>query len=228
MKILLVEDDQRIAIPLLEDLRHQWHVVDSAVDGLMAWEMLQTVAYDVVILDLMLPRLDGLSLCQQIRQAGLSTLVLMLTAKDTLSDKVAGLDAGADDYLVKPFELDELSARLRALMRRSHAPCCALLQHGGLVLNPETREVFYAQVPLSLTPKEFLLLECFLRSPERVLTKESLLDRLWELDSLSSQETVKTHLTNLRRKLRTAGAGSDFIQTIYGVGYRLGGQSEER
>lgn len=216
-----MEDDQRIALPLLEDLRHQWHVVDHAGDGIIAWDMMQIVDYDLVILDVMLPRLNGIHLCQKIRAAGLSSLILMLTAKDTLTDKVTGLDAGADDYLIKPFELEELAARLRALMRRNQVPCVNQLCHGLLSLNPTTREVRYGDYPMYLTPKEFLLLDTFLRSPERVITKEQLLDYLWELDSLSSQETVKTHIANLRKKLRGAGANQDFIETVYGVGYRL-------
>ena len=119
MRILLVEDDNRIAKPLAEDLRHQHHVVDWAKDGIEGWEAAQIVAYDLILLDLMLPKLDGINLCKRLRAAKSQTLILMLTARDTTSDKIIGLDAGADDYLVKPFELDELAARIRALSRRS-------------------------------------------------------------------------------------------------------------
>ncbi len=119
MRILIVEDDDRIAKPLAEDLRHQHHVVEIAVDGVEGWEYAQAIAYDLILLDLMLPKLDGISLCKQLRQSQCNALILMLTAKDTISDKIIGLDAGADDYLVKPFELEELAARIRALCRRS-------------------------------------------------------------------------------------------------------------
>ncbi|MDJ0567913.1 MAG: response regulator [Pleurocapsa sp. MO_192.B19] len=119
MRILIVEDDDRIAKPLAEDLRHQHHAVEIAVDGVEGWEYAQAIAYDLILLDLMLPKLDGISLCKQLRQARYNALILMLTAKDTISDKIIGLDAGADDYLVKPFELEELAARIRALCRRS-------------------------------------------------------------------------------------------------------------
>ena len=119
MRILIVEDDDRIAKPLAEDLRHQHHVVEIAIDGLEGWEYTQAIDYDLILLDLMLPKLDGISLCQQLRQARYNALILMLTAKDTTNDKIIGLDAGADDYLVKPFDIKELAARIRALCRRS-------------------------------------------------------------------------------------------------------------
>jgi len=221
MRILLVEDDNRIAKPLAEDLRHQHHVVDLAKDGVEGWESAQMIAYDLILLDLMLPKLDGISLCKRLRAAKSQALILMLTARDTTNDKIIGLDAGADDYLVKPFELDELAARIRALSRRTLEIKPPTLIHGQLSLDPGTCTVSYADAPVSLTPKEYMILGCFLRNPNQVLTRSSILDRLWEFDKASGEETIKTHITNLRRKLRVAGSPEDLIETVYGLGYRL-------
>lgn len=221
MRILIVEDDDRIAKPLAEDLRHQKHVVDIASDGLSGLSYAQSVPYDLILLDIMLPKLDGLSLCKKLRSAGLKSLILMLTARDTTSDKVVGLDAGADDYLVKPFELEELAARIRALARRTPEVQSDLLSYGALQLDPGRCVVTYDQSEIDLTPKEYMILELFLRHPTKVLTRSMILDRLWELDQVSSEQTVKTHLTNLRRKLKEAGEPQELIETVYGIGYRL-------
>ena len=223
MRILLVEDDDRIAKPLAEDLRHQNHAVDIATDGIEAWDYIQSVNYDLVLLDLMLPKLDGIALCKRLRAAKSNALILMLTARDTTSDKVLGLDAGADDYLIKPFELEELSARIRALSRRIPETKPLILSHGDLQLNPSSCTVTYGNQPLSLTPKEYMILECFLRNPTQVLTRAAILDKLWDFDRSSGEGTVKTHVTNLRSKLKAAGSSPNFIETVYGIGYRLKG-----
>jgi DNA-binding response OmpR family regulator len=221
MKILIVEDDSRIANPLAKDLRHQHHSVDIAQDGLEGWDYAQTTVYDLILLDLMLPRLDGVSLCKRLRAARCSALILMLTAKDTTSDKVMGLDAGADDYLVKPFKLEELAARIRALQRRSRELMPPALHYGSLHLDPSSQVVTYDQTVLSLTPKEYLLLEHFLRHPGQVFSRSTLLDKLWEFDQTAGEGTVKTHITNLRSKLKAAGCPQELIETVYGMGYRL-------
>jgi len=221
MRILIVEDDDRIAKPVAEDLRHQHHVTDIAVDGIQGWEYAQSAVYDLILLDLMLPKLDGISLCKRLRAAHSNALILMLTARDTTGDKIMGLDAGADDYLVKPFELEELAARIRALSRRSPTTRPATLIHGNLQLDPSTGNVTYADNPVSLTPKEYMILEYFLRNPSQILTRSALVDKLWEFDKSSGEETIKTHITNLRKKLRVAGSKQDLIETIYGIGYRL-------
>jgi two-component system, OmpR family, response regulator QseB len=221
MRILLVEDDQRIAKPLAEDLRHQHHIVDLAKDGLEGWDYAQSANYDLILLDLMLPRLDGITLCKHLRANGYRSQILMLTAKDRISDKVVGLDAGADDYLVKPFELEELSARIRALSRRPPEFQPSILQYGGFQIDLSSYVVMYENTPLSLTPKEYMLLECFLKNPTQVFTKQMMLDRLWELDRSSGEETIKTHIANLRRKLKQADVPQDFLCTVYGVGYRF-------
>ncbi|MGJ3249438.1 MAG: response regulator transcription factor [Elainellaceae cyanobacterium] len=221
MRILLVEDDDRIARPLAEDLRHQRYVVEVAADGIEGWDYAQAADYDLVLLDLMLPKLDGISLCKRLRSSGYKGFVLMLTAKDTTSDKILGLDAGADDYLVKPFELEELAARMRALLRRPPEMRQNVLTQGQLTVDPACHEASYAGKALDLTPKEYLLLEHLLQNPGQVFTRTMLLDKLWELDRASGENTIKTHLTNLRKKLRAAGCKERLIETVYGVGYRL-------
>jgi DNA-binding response OmpR family regulator len=221
MRILLVEDDDRIAKPLAEDLRHQHYVVEIASDGIEGWEYSQAIEYNLILLDLMLPRLDGISLCKRLRSSKYLGFILMLTAKDTLTDKVIGLDAGADDYLVKPFELEELSARIRALLRRPPEIQQPILKHGKLSLDPARHCATYAGISLDLTPKEFLILEYLLHNCGQVFTRTQLLDKLWELDRASGENTVKTHITNLRQKLKAAGCQNNLIETVYGVGYRL-------
>ena len=223
MRILLVEDDNRIAKPLAEDLRHQNHTVDIARDGIEGWDYIQSVNYDLILLDLMLPKLDGIALCKRLRAAKSNALILMLTARDTTSDKVIGLDAGADDYLVKPFELEELAARIRALSRRIPETKPLILSHGDLQLNPSNCTVTYGNQSVFLTPKEYMILECFLRNPAQVLTRAAILDKLWDFDRSSGEGTVKTHITNLRSKLKAAGSSENFIETVYGIGYRLNG-----
>ena len=221
MRILLIEDDERIADPLAEHLTHHYHVVDLAQDGITGLEQAQIAPYDLILLDLMLPRLDGISLCRHLRAAGCKALILMLTAKDTTGDKVIGLDAGADDYLVKPFKIQELAARIRALSRRSPDIRPSILTAGELQLDPSTRQVTYAEKLLSLTPKEYMLLEVFLQSPTRVFPRKELLAKIWEFEEVSGEETVKTHLKNLRRKLKDAGGDIELIENVYGIGYRL-------
>lgn len=223
MRVLIVEDDDRIAKPLAEDLRHQHHAIEIASDGVEGWEYAQAIEYDLILLDLMLPKLDGISLCKKLRAARYPALILMLTAKDTTSDKIIGLDAGADDYLIKPFEIEELAARIRALSRRSLETKPPVLSYGKLQLDSATREVTYSGKVLTLTPKEYMILELFLRNPNRVFSRSAILEKLWELDKAIETEdrTVRTHITNLRRKLKAAGMSADFLETVYGIGYCL-------
>lgn len=221
MKLLLVEDDDRIATSLTEALSDQHYVVDVAIDGQEGWDLIEAFPYDLVLLDVMLPKLDGISLCHRLRQQGYAMPVLMLTARDTSTDKVLGLDAGADDYVVKPFDLKELLARIRALLRRGNAATPPILIWGELQLDPATCEVSYAGRSLSLTPKEYSLLEFLLRNSSRVLSKSVILNHLWSSEDTPGEETVKVHLRGLRQKLKAAGAADDFIETVYGLGYRL-------
>ncbi len=223
MRILIVEDDDRIAKPLAEDLKHQHHVVEIAVDGVEGWEYTQATEFDLILLDLMLPKLDGISLCKKLREVRYKALILMLTAKDSTTDKIIGLDAGADDYLIKPFELEELAARIRALSRRSLETKLPILSYGKLQLDSSSAEVKYDGKNITLTAKEYMILELFLRNPNQIFNRSAILEKLWEFDKLVQAEdrTIKTHITNLRRKLKDAGMFEDFLETVYGIGYRL-------
>ena len=216
MRILLVEDEERITKALAEALMDHHYVVDVVHDGQMGWEFAESAAYDVIILDVMLPRLNGIEFCQRLRQQGKTTPVLMLTAKDTSADKVLGLDVGADDYVIKPFDLQELLARVRALLRRGNSALPPVLEWGSLRLDPNSCEVTYAEKLLSLTPKEYGLLELFLRSPGRVLSREIILEHLWSFEDIPGDDTVKTHIKRLRQKLKIVGVPSTLIETVYG------------
>lgn len=220
MKILLVEDDTRIALALAEALTDQQYAVDVATDGEADWDMAEAYQYSLILLDWMLPKLDGIRLCQRLRQHGIQTPILILTAKDTNTDKVIGLDAGADDYVVKPFDLKELMARIRALLRRSSSTLPPILEWGDLRLDPGSLEVWYGDRPLSLTPKEYQLLELFLRQRQRTLSRSTILEQLWVSEFPPGEETVKVHIRTLRQKLAAVGA-SELIETVYGLGYRL-------
>lgn len=221
MRILLVEDDIALGEGLTEALSDQGYVVDWVKDGETGWLQAQILEFDLILLDIVLPKLNGISLCQRLRQRGDPVPILMLTARDTNTDKITGLDAGADDYVVKPFDLLVLLARIRALLRRSTLQPGPALNWGALRLEPDTREVTYADQPLRLTPKEFCLLELFLRQGRRVLSRSILIEHCWSLAAPPEEETVKAHLKTLRYKLRQAGAADDLIETVHGVGYRL-------
>lgn len=221
MRILLVEDEKRIAQALAETLKDRQYIVDIATDGEMGWDFIETLNYDLILLDIMLPKLDGISLCKRLRQVGYLTPVLMLTARDTSNDKVIGLDAGADDYVVKPFDLAELTARIRALLRRGNSILPPILEWEKLRLDPATFEVSYARQQLHLTPKEFGILELFLRNSSLVLSRSIILEKLWSFEDPPTEEAVKVHIKELRKKLRKVGAPADLIETVYGIGYRL-------
>lgn len=221
MRFLIVEDDQRLAEPLAEALTNQHYVVDVANDGQQGWEFVEAFDYDLLLLDVLVPKLDGISLCRQVRSQGYQMPILLLTARDTTHDKVMGLDAGADDYVVKPYKLEELSARIRALLRRGSVSLPAVLEWGSLRLDPNACEVNYGDSPLPVTPKEYRLLELFLRHNSSVLSRSTILENLWSFDEPPDEDSVKAHIKRLRQKLKVAGAPDDFIETVYGMGYRL-------
>jgi DNA-binding response OmpR family regulator len=221
MRILLVEDDRHLAASLSEALTAQHYAVDVVRDGETAWHYLTSLPYDLTLLDVTLPLLDGFSLCQRMRSQGNHAPVLMLTARDTSSDKVEGLDAGADAYMVKPFNLSELLAQIRALLRRGQVTATAMLSWGELRLNPTTYDVQYGDRPIRLTPKEFAILELLLHNGRRVLSRPTIIEAVWSLEEPPGEETVKAHVKALRQKLRKVGAPSRLIETVHGRGYRL-------
>ncbi len=221
MKILLVEDNSQITRAIAEALTDQHYIVETAEDGKLGLAFAETDTFDLIILDLMLPKLDGISLCKQLRQAGNKTPVLMLTARDTSPDKVLGLDVGADDYVIKPFDLPELLARIRALLRRGNVTFSSILEWEKLTLDSNDCQVMYHNCPLAVTPKEYALLELLLRNGSRVLSRGVILERIWAFDDIPGEATVKSHLRSLRQKLKAAGAPSNLIETVYGLGYRL-------
>lgn len=221
MRILLVEDDISLAEALTEALTDQLYVVDLVKDGESAWNQVKASTYDLILLDVVIPKLDGMSLCQRLRSQGYTSPIMMLTARDTSTDKVNGLDAGADDYVVKPFDLQELLARIRALLRRGSSISTPILVWGSLRLNPCTYEVSYENQLLQLTPKEYSLLELLLRNGRRVLSRSVIIESLWSSENSPEEETVKAHIKSLRHKLRASAAPENFIETVHGLGYRL-------
>ncbi|NES95534.1 MAG: response regulator [Desertifilum sp. SIO1I2] len=220
MRLLVVEDDLSLAQAIVKFLTYQNYVVDTAPDGQIGWEFAQSCAYDLVVLDIILPKLGGISLCQKLRQTGCDTPILLLTACGSKNHKVEGLEAGADDYVTKPFDWQELLARIRALLRRKSDLIPALLTWGDLILNSLTCEVTYGNTKLPLRPKEYKLLELFLRSPNRILSCDAILEYLWSFEQVPSQDAVRAHIKGLRQKLKAVGA-QDAIETVYGLGYRL-------
>ena len=227
MKILLIEADVSVITAFNHSLSAYRYVIDTVTDGETGWIYATTFEYDLIVLDVCLPKLDGLSFCHRFRAEGYLAPILLLTAKGTSSDKVKGLDAGADDYVLKPFDSDELSARIRALLRRSSASPFPQMAWGDLVLNSSTCEVSYCDRPLTLTTKEYELLELFLRDCHCVYSAEEILDRLWSSEEFPAEATVRSHLRRLRKKLFDAGAPPDFIATLHGRGYYLKAPLEE-
>lgn len=226
MRILLVEDDPGIAGPVASDLRRQQHVVEVAEDGSVGLEYAMSGVYDVILLDVMLPGKDGLEICRHVRANRIESMILMLTARDSVQDKVAALDAGADDYVPKPFDLAELSARIRALGRRTAEDRTPVIENGELCLNPQSRSCTFAGKPVTLTPTEFAILETLMRHPSQVFTRAMLLEKVASFESGSGDTSIKTHITNIRRKVRAAGARRDPILNVYGAGYRLASREQ--
>ncbi len=221
MRILLVEDDESVAELVKKALTSQHYLVDLAADGQAGWELAEAMKYDLILLDLVLPKLDGISFCRQLRDQGDRTLILLLTAKSDSTNKVMGLDAGADDYVVKPFDLHELLARIRALLRRGISTLSPVMEWGSLRLDPSNCEVTYDGQVLHLTSKEYSLLELFLRNTRRIFSQSALLDHLWSFEEPPSENAVRAQIKSLRHKLKKAGAAADLIETVYGLGYRL-------
>lgn len=220
MRILLIEDDEILTDQLLESLTSQHYVVDAIADGRMGWEYAQDTPYDLIVMDVGLPGLDGITLCERLRAEGCTTPILLMTAKDAPQERVRGLDAGADDHLTKPLNLEELQARVRALLRRGEVHPETVLEMGLLRFDPVRCQVTYGGVALKLTPKEYSLLELFLRHPGRVFSRSHIIEHLWSFDDPPLEDSVKAHIKGLRRKLKEAGA-VDWIENVYGIGYRF-------
>ncbi|OLP15859.1 hypothetical protein BST81_23825 [Leptolyngbya sp. 'hensonii'] len=228
MKILLVEDDRGLAELLHQKLTRERYQVELAFDGQAGWELAEAFQYDLILLDWVLPNLDGVSFCKQLREqqrlssAPLNQLtpVILMTARDESSSKVLGLNAGADDYLVKPIDFNELLARMRVLLRRRSSSGSSLLRWESLCLDLNSSTVTCNEQLLTLTPKEYELLQFFLLNPQRIFSQSALIEHLWTLDELPTESTVRAHIKGLRQKLKKHGAG-DLIETIYGLGYRL-------
>jgi DNA-binding response OmpR family regulator len=220
MRILIVEDDEGLAEVLSKDLTSRHYLVEVAADGQAGLALAESFDYDLILLDFMLPKLDGISLCRQLRKQGDHTPILLLTAYDSSTEKITGLDAGADDYVVKPCDFEELLARIRALLRRGNANTSPVIEWGNLRLDPSGCEVTFNEQLLHLTSKEYSLMELFLRNSQRIFSQSSLLDHLWSFDEPPLENTVRAHIKSLRKKLKQAGA-EDLIETVYGLGYRL-------
>ncbi|MFJ4453830.1 response regulator [Pseudomonas sp. NPDC089392] len=214
MRLLLLEDDTALGEGICDGLRQEGYTLDWLRDGISGLHALQHEAFDLVILDLGLPRLDGIELLRRVRAGGDSLPVLILTARDALDDRITGLDAGADDYLVKPFDLNELKARLRALLRRSDGRAKLLIEHAGITLDPATRQVHYNGAEVILTPKEYRLLHELLAQPGKVFTRERLTQLLYGWDEEPESNTLEVNIYQLRKKLFNG-----LIRTVRGIGY---------
>ena len=217
MRILVVEDEHRIAASIKKGLEQEKYAVDVAYTGTQGYDLAAAEDYDLILLDLMLPEMDGLTICRELRKNKIHTPILMLTAKSQVDDKVTGLDSGADDYLAKPFSFEELLARIRALSRRPQKTLNNTLIVNDLTLDNKTFEVKRGGKLLSISSKEFSLLEYFMLHPHQILSKEQIISHVWNYDADILPNTVEVYIRNLRQKI-----GKNLISTVRGFGYKLG------
>ncbi|HEV2583503.1 MAG TPA: response regulator transcription factor [Ktedonobacteraceae bacterium] len=222
MRLLIVEDEHDIANALVRGLRREGYAVDVAYDGMEGWRLAEINDYDLLILDLNLPQMDGLEVCRRLRQARPLLLILMLTARSQPDERVRGLDNGADDYLVKPFHFAELTARVRALLRRDLRVRAPLLEFADLKLDPTARVVWQRNRRVELTSKEFGILEYLIRRQGEVISQETLLEHVWDREANPLTNTVRVHINSLRRKLEGTTDMPRYIETVVNQGYRLG------
>ena len=226
MRLLLVEDEHKISTYVRRGLEEQGYAVDAAYTGLEAIDWASTVPYDLIILDILLPEMDGISVCRRLRTQGSRVPILMLTARDSIDDRVTGLDAGADDYLVKPFAIVELLARIRALARRSNETSRETVLHiADLSLDPLTQRVKRGGKVIPLASKEFAVLECLMREPDRVLSRTQIAEHVWNYDVFNQSNVVDVYIRNLRRKIDDP-FDLKLIHTIRGAGYRISAELE--
>lgn len=226
MRILLVEDNPSMSRFIQQGLTEHGHLVEATDSGRNAEDLATAESYDLIILDLMLPDQDGLLTCRNLRRRGVRSRILVLTALSSTSDKIAGLDAGADDYLTKPFEFEELVARARALLRRGEAQESSNLRFADLEMDLLTRSVSRAGTKVKLTSKEFALLELFMRNPHRVLTRTSIAERLWDISLDRESNVIDVYVSSLRRKI-DRGFDRRILQTVIGAGYKLSDEPDE-
>ena len=222
MNLLLVEDERKLSVLLKQMLEEEQYAVDVVADGERAQELAQAARYDAIILDLMIPKRDGLEVCRWLRERQIQTPVIMLTARGQIHDRVAGLDAGADDYLPKPFAFEELLARLRAVMRRDERGDGTRLQVADLVMDCKTHQVRRGDAPVTLTAREYALLEYLMRHPNEVVTQAQIAEHVWDYPFEGTTNRVAVYISYLRNKI-DEGRSPKLIQTVYGVGYRLSG-----
>jgi len=228
MKILLVEDDRDTRELISATLTTHRYAVDAIAEGVGGLDLAIQWSYDLILLDLLLPDLNGIEVCRRLREHNCQTPVLMLTQKDSTADIVAGLDAGADDYLAKSSDSAQLLARVRALLRRSRAVSSSpVLTWGALCLDPATAKVTYQQQAIALRPKEYALLELFLRYPHRIFSRSAIIDHLWSLEAAPVEGVITNLIKDLRQRLKAAGLMEELIETVYGLGYRLKDAPEE-
>jgi DNA-binding response OmpR family regulator len=225
MRVLIVEDQPNVSNYVKRALEEQGYAVDLARTGREALDWARVVEFDLIVLDIMLPEVDGISVCRGLRSQGNQSAILMLTARDTVDDRVTGLDAGADDYLVKPFELKELLARLRALARRraGQGESRNLLQVADLTMDTRTRRVWRGNALIDLTSKEYAVLACLMREPDRILTRTEIAESVWNYDVYNQSNVVDVYIRNLRRKIDDR-CDLKLIHTVRGAGYRLSAQ----
>lgn len=222
MKILLIEDDQYTCEILTASLAAHRYAVDAIADGLAGFDLAVRWRYDLILLDFMLPTLNGIEICRRLRIQGCQTPIMMLAVKDSNEDIIAGLDAGADDYVAKSCDFSQLLARVRALLRRSgNVLASPVLSWGLLCFDPASARVTYDQKGIPLRPKEYSLLELFLRHPRRIFSRSAIIDHLWPMDETPVEGSVTSLIKDLRQRLRLAGMETDLIETVYGLGYRL-------
>jgi DNA-binding response OmpR family regulator len=221
MRVLIVEDDHRLAASVRRGLEEAGIAADAVFDGEEALAAALTTSYDVILLDVMLPKVDGIEVSRRLRSSRMNAPILMLTARDSIEDRVAGLEAGADDYLVKPFALREVVARVRALTRRHLSDRMAVLIAGPLALDTSARRLAVAGRPLELTPKEYAILEYFMLNQGRLLTRDQVIEHVWDYDFDGGRNLVETYVNRLRGKLTRAGAEDPFITVRGARGYRF-------
>jgi DNA-binding response OmpR family regulator len=223
MRVLVVEDERKIANALKRGLEQEAFAVDVSFDGDDGLAMALDEPYDIIVLDRMLPGVDGLTICEKLREAGKQVPIIMLTAKDAIGDRVAGLNSGADDYLIKPFAFEELLARIRSLLRRPAQVISPILTCGNVSLNVQTFEVKRGDVRINLTSKEFALLEYMLRNQNKVLTKDTIISHVWDYDADILPNTVEVYISYLRNKIDRPVPGQPaLVHTMRGFGYKLG------